>query len=84
VIASDVGGLPEYVTAGHTGLIVPPGDAQALAAAIEQVIGDPPFAEQLSRNITDAALHQLGWRHTVESLLGTYRDALKRRDRHAP
>ena len=41
VVASDVGGLPEIVAAGETGLLVPPGDAAALAAAIVELARDP-------------------------------------------
>ena len=37
VIASDVGGLPEIVVDGETGLVVPPGDHDALAAAIVEL-----------------------------------------------
>ena len=47
VIASDVGGLPEIVAAGETGLIVPPGDASGLAAAIVELAGDPARAAAL-------------------------------------
>ena len=39
VIASDLGGPAETVEQGVTGWRVPPGDASALAAAIEQVLG---------------------------------------------
>lgn len=38
VIASRVGGIPEVVEDGHTGLLVPPGDAKALADALAQFI----------------------------------------------
>lgn len=41
VIASAVGGLPELVADGETGLLVPPGDAGALAEAIATLAGDP-------------------------------------------
>ena len=41
VIASDVGGLPEIVAAGETGLVVPPGDPAALASAIVELARDP-------------------------------------------
>lgn len=41
VIASAVGGTPEAVEAGVTGLLVPPSDPAALAAAIEELAGDP-------------------------------------------
>jgi len=38
VIVSRVGGLPETVREGETGLVVPPGDAAALATALERVL----------------------------------------------
>jgi glycosyltransferase involved in cell wall biosynthesis len=41
VIASSVGGLPEIVVDGETGLLVPPGDPGALAAAIRTLVTDP-------------------------------------------
>lgn len=40
VIVSRVGGLPETVREGETGLLVPPGDAEALAEALERVLTD--------------------------------------------
>ena len=44
VIASDVGGLPEIVAAGETGLVVPSGDPAALAGAIAELARDPSRA----------------------------------------
>jgi glycosyltransferase involved in cell wall biosynthesis len=44
VIASDVGGLPEIVVHGETGLIVPKADPDALAAAIVDLVGNPVSA----------------------------------------
>ncbi|HEX2580656.1 MAG TPA: glycosyltransferase [Dongiaceae bacterium] len=40
VIATDVGGIPELVIAGRTGLLVPPGDPQALAQALARLLND--------------------------------------------
>ena len=40
VVASDNGSQPEYVEAGSTGLLVPPGDEKALAGALERLMGD--------------------------------------------
>ena len=47
VVASDVGGLPEIVADGVTGLLVPPGDVDALARAIAELAGDPDRAAEL-------------------------------------
>jgi glycosyltransferase involved in cell wall biosynthesis len=41
VVATDVGGIPEQVEHGVTGLLVPPGDATALAGAIDALVSDP-------------------------------------------
>jgi len=41
VVASEVGGLPEIVAGGETGLLVPPGDPISLAAAIVELARDP-------------------------------------------
>ncbi|HWQ22496.1 MAG TPA: glycosyltransferase family 4 protein [Gaiellaceae bacterium] len=49
VIASAVGGLPEIVADGETGLVVPPGDAEALADAIVALAGDLGRAAAMGR-----------------------------------
>lgn len=47
VIVSDIGGMPDALGDGKAGLIVPPADPAALAAAILQLLRDPAFAEAL-------------------------------------
>jgi alpha-maltose-1-phosphate synthase len=41
VVASNVSSLPELVSDGETGLLVPPDDPEALRAALERVLADP-------------------------------------------
>ena len=49
VVASAVGGIPEMIDDGRTGLLVPPRDAGALAAAIVRLLQDAEFAERIGR-----------------------------------
>ena len=49
VVASDVGGIPDLIKAGENGLLVPPGNIQALAAAIGQLIDQPATANKMGQ-----------------------------------
>jgi glycosyltransferase involved in cell wall biosynthesis len=49
VVASNVGGVPEAVVDGDTGLLVPPSDPQSLAAAIDRLLGDPALRRRLGQ-----------------------------------
>ncbi len=47
VIASNIGGLIDIVVDERTGILVPPGDREALGGAIERLAGDPALRERL-------------------------------------
>jgi N-acetyl-alpha-D-glucosaminyl L-malate synthase BshA len=46
-VAAAVGGIPEVVVSGSSGLLVPPGDADGFARAVETLIRDPALREKL-------------------------------------
>jgi glycosyltransferase involved in cell wall biosynthesis len=49
-VASGVGGIPEIMTSGSTGILVPPRNPEALASALEQLLKDPSRAARLADN----------------------------------
>ena len=67
VVASDVQGLRDSVRDGETGVLVPPGDAEAMAAAVVDLFGDPERREQMSAaGKAWAAKHS--WDHSASEL----------------
>jgi glycosyltransferase involved in cell wall biosynthesis len=78
-VASAVGGIPELVEDGRSGLLVPPGDAAALAEAVTRLVRDPEQARRLGI----AARAAVGTRHDpgrhLAAVLSAYRDAVARR-----
>lgn len=49
IVASNVGGIPEAVIHGHTGLLVPPRDAPSLSRALKELVGNPEAAVEMGR-----------------------------------
>ncbi|PPQ19102.1 glycosyltransferase [Bradyrhizobium sp. AC87j1] len=73
VVASATGGIPDVVTDGVNGLLVPPGDAPALADALERVLTSKPLAATLTDGARQTAAGLLNWDRIAEQLLGSYR-----------
>jgi glycosyltransferase involved in cell wall biosynthesis len=57
VVVADVGSVSEAVIDGKTGLLVPPRDPAALAAAVEQLLGDDKRRQLLAENARDLVVH---------------------------
>jgi len=78
VVATRVGGTPEIVEDGKTGLLVSPGDPEALAAAISRLLQDRPTAKRLGQS----ARHQVFSRYSLEQAVSSterlYHDLLLR------
>ena len=74
LVATTGGALPEVVGSdGETGLLVPPGDPGALAAALARVLGDPSLAARLSLAGRHRVLDRFTWRACAESTVEHYR-----------
>ena len=74
VVASDVGGNAEAVLDGKTGRIVPPDDADALAAAMRQFLADPEMACQMGA----AGRARVAERFTSDAMIGQVTAAYRR------
>ena len=61
VVASRVGGIPEVVSDGETGLLVPPDDPAALAAALNALVSDPGRADAMGAAGRKRAAAEFGW-----------------------
>lgn len=81
VIATSVGGLPEVVLNGETGLLVPPGDPAALAQAIDSLHGDPERARALAEQGYRHCLRHFTFTRMIEDTEAVYLDLLRRRTR---
>ncbi len=66
IIAADIGQIPEIIEHGRTGLLVPPGDATALAGAIMTLIDDRTLAASLGRNARQEAVERYAWERNAE------------------
>jgi glycogen(starch) synthase len=83
VVGSRVGGLPEVVLEGETGLLVPPNRPDALAAAIGTLLDDPERARALGRSARARALDCFGWKRYVDEYESLYIRLAKKHDGHA-
>ncbi|HUR67795.1 MAG TPA: glycosyltransferase family 4 protein [Candidatus Thermoplasmatota archaeon] len=61
VVGSDVGGIPSFVRDGENGLLVPPGDVDALATAIRRLLRDGSLSRRLGERGRDVVLCHHRW-----------------------
>jgi glycosyltransferase involved in cell wall biosynthesis len=74
IVGSRVGGIPDLVRDGENGVLVPPDDAAALAAALARVLGNRELAERLGRGAQASAA---GWIATPEEFARRLRELVE-------
>jgi alpha-maltose-1-phosphate synthase len=78
VVASDVGGIPEVVADGETGLLVPAGDEAALATAINALIRDPARAAEFGARGRQRAVAEFSWDQIAAQTAELYAELARR------
>jgi glycosyltransferase involved in cell wall biosynthesis len=73
VIATAVGGIPEIITHEVNGILVPPGDIEALAAAIARLLGDSRLRQRLGAAARATIATRFPLATSIERLLEIYR-----------
>jgi starch synthase len=85
VVATAVGGIPEVVADGDTGLLVaydpqePAAMEAGLAAAVDKVLDDPEAAREMGRRGRERAVREFGWSQIAQRTVGIYEQVLTTR-----
>jgi L-malate glycosyltransferase len=79
VVATDVGGNPELIREGLDGLLVPLGDTNALAAAIEKLVTNPELRARLGRQARESVLKEYRVEEIRDQYQNVYRSLLARK-----
>ena len=79
VVGTRSGGVPEFVEDGVTGLLVPPQDPAALAAALQRLLGDAGFRERLARAGRASAEERFGLAERYDAVADVYAGVVARR-----
>ncbi len=76
VIATRVGGLPEVVRDGATGLLVPPDDPESLATAIVELLRDSQRRAAMGRAARAWVRERYDWERSLDQMLAVYQRAM--------
>jgi glycosyltransferase involved in cell wall biosynthesis len=81
VIATPVGGTPEVISHGDTGLLTAVGDARALGAAASDLLDRPPMREAIGRRAAQFVRDRLSVEAMTAETERVYRELLARKRR---
>ncbi len=76
-LCTDVGGIPEIVKDGETGVLIGTGDVDRAGKELLLLLGDRNLRDRLGRNAQEFVLRRYNLQHLVERVKGMYSDALK-------
>ncbi len=74
IVTSPVGGVPELITDGETGLFVRPGSPEDLAEKMLEILKSPELASSLAANAREFAINSFSVERVAEKILDTYEE----------
>lgn len=77
VVATRVGGIPEFVIDGYNGLLIPPEDPVSLRKAVRKLLTDSSLYEELSKNARKYAVEKLSHRVVFKKELEVFKSAIQ-------
>jgi len=78
VIASRVGGIPDFIEDERSGILVPPGQVVPLTEAMRRLWGEPELARRLGRHGRTEVVPRYTWDRALDRLESVYREVLGR------
>ncbi|MDH5716665.1 MAG: glycosyltransferase [Spirochaetia bacterium] len=78
VIVSNVGGLPEVIEDGVTGIVVPPKDPEAIAKAVQKLIDNPKFIKTYGQNGRIRVKKLYNWEDNINLMINIYKDTINK------
>lgn len=79
-VTTPVGGIPEMLDAGQDGILVAPGDVNALAAAIDELIGNPERRNAMSGRLREKVRERYDWGVVANQIGAVYAELLQDRN----
>jgi len=79
ILASRIGGFAELLEDGRHGVLVAPGDVDALAAGMTRLVREPETRRAMAAAVTDLAAAIQSWQQIAQSTLSLYRQAIAER-----
>jgi glycosyltransferase involved in cell wall biosynthesis len=79
VVATRVGGIPDKIAQGENGLLVPPGEVDALTRAIVEALRDAERLKHWGAKSRALVESRFSWSLRVKELLGLYEEVLRER-----
>lgn len=76
VVATTVSAIPELVEDGRSGLLVPPGDPEKLAAAMVRMLTNKSLKQQVIENGKNRVIQNFDNKKLIEDLAAVYRQQI--------